>query len=218
MHLLRHPATALSNFYCSPIAATSAHISGDGIYCKDHFFRKGEMKGEVGRHGARRKEIWINKFANPPRLYHPTLSLLLSSPKSNSWWHKKGEFVLMFVQSWGNLLDRDLANQNSLQKLSDPGGSRALDKQDWLFQRHAYITPIWAQAISHRQPWQYKPDSYRRIVQENMARSVDFFMQGKQAPRDAPYKLLESQHMTDTMLNVSSPAQKICMTEQFVRG
>lgn len=115
----------------------------------------------------------------------------------------------MFVQSWGNLLDRDLANQNSLQKLSDPGGSRALDKQDWLFQRHAYITPIWAQAISHRQLREYKPDSYRRILQENMARSVDFFMQGKQALWDISYKLLKPRHMTDTMLNVLSPVQKI---------
>lgn len=86
---------------------------------------------------------------------------LLFSSKSNSWWHKKGrEFVLMFVQSWGNKLDRDLANQNSLQKLSDPGGSRALDKQDWLFRRHAYITPIWAWAITCRQLRECKAESY----------------------------------------------------------
>lgn len=81
------------------------------------------------------------------------------SPKSNSLWHKKGEFVLMFAENWENKLDGDLANQNSLQKLSDPGGSRALDKQDWLFQKHAYITPIWAGAITHRQLGKKKPNS-----------------------------------------------------------
>lgn len=81
------------------------------------------------------------------------------SPKSNSLWHKKGEFVLMFAENWENKLDGDLANQNSLQKLSDPGGSRALDKQDWLFQKHAYITPIWAGAITHRQLGKKKANS-----------------------------------------------------------
>lgn len=81
------------------------------------------------------------------------------SPKSNSLWHKKGEFVLMFAENWENKLDGDLANQNSLQKLSDPGGWRALDKQDWLFQKHAYITPIWVGAITHRQLGEKKPDS-----------------------------------------------------------
>lgn len=95
--------------------------------------------------------------------YHPTLSFCSSRPNLTAAGTKKRrEFVLMFVQSGGNKLGRDLANQNSLHKLSDPGGSRALDKQDWLFQRHAYITPIWAWAITHRQQREYKPASYRR--------------------------------------------------------
>lgn len=70
----------------------------------------------------------------------------------------------MFAENWENKLDGDLANQNSLQKLSDPGGSRALDKQDWLFQKHAYITPIWVGAITHRQLGENKPDSYHKCL------------------------------------------------------
>lgn len=81
----------------------------------------------------------------------------------------------MFVQNWGNKLDRDLANQNSLQKLSDPGGSRALDKQDWLFQRHAYITPIWARAITHRQLRENKPDSYRNCFADKHGKISGLF-------------------------------------------
>lgn len=85
---------------------------------------------------------------------------------------KRGESVLMFVlfcsglfwvflgRNWGNKLDRDFANQNSLQKLSDPGGSRALDKQGWLFQRHAYITYIWAWDVTCRRQRQTKPGSH----------------------------------------------------------
>lgn len=135
------------------------------------------MKGGRGaRDRARRKQTLINKLWILHVSIIQPLSFCFFSPKSNSWWHKKRkEFVLMFVQSWGNKLDRDLANQNSLQKLSDPGGSRALDKQDWLFQRHAYITPIWARAITHRQLREYKPDSYWKCSTEdkknkNMAR------------------------------------------------
>lgn len=212
MHLLRHPAISLSNFYCCLVVSKDFSAHKWKWHLLQRLFWKGEMK-ERQTWGEKDRNVNKKKIVNPPCLHHPTLSFLLSSPKSNSWWHKKEEFVLMFVQSWGNLLDRDLANQNSLQKLSDPGGSRALDKQDWLFRRHAYITPIWAQAISHRQLWEYKPDSYRRILQENMARSVDFFMQGKQALGDISYKLLKPRHMTDTMLNVLSPVQKIYMTE-----
>lgn len=110
----------------------------------------------------------INKqIANASRLQSPLFPKTLPcspSPKSNSLWHKKGEFVLMFVENWENKLDRDLANQNSLQKLSDPAGSRALDKQDWLFQKHAYITPIWVGAITHRQLGKNKPDSDHKCL------------------------------------------------------
>lgn len=117
IYLLRLPARSLSNFEVSKCGSADAKI-----------FQ------EVWRYGLRGKERLINKSA------HLCLPLSFCSPHPNSWWHKKPEFVLMFVQSGGNLLDRDLANLNSLQKLSDPGGSRALDKQDWLFQRHAYIS------------------------------------------------------------------------------
>lgn len=116
-----------------------------------------KWRGGEGRKGLRRKETLTNKSRMLGACTLQPLPCSLS-PKSNSLWHKKGAFVLMFAENWGNKLDRDLANQNSLQKLSDPGGSRALDKQDWLFQKHAYITPVWFRAITHRQLGENKPD------------------------------------------------------------
>lgn len=54
------------------------------------------------------------------------------------------------------------------------------------------------------------------ILKQNRARSVDFFMQVKQALR---HFLQKSQAlMTDMKLNVLSPVQIICMTEQFVQA
>lgn len=138
----------------------SERCSADAeIRCKSFFFFSEWGNGGEGRHGEWRGSAALT---NKSRMLHAcTLQPLppSPSPKSNSLWHKKGEFVLMFVENWGNKLDRDLANQNSLQKLSDPGGSRALDKQDWLFQKHAYITPIWVGAITRRQLGENKPDS-----------------------------------------------------------
>lgn len=81
----------------------------------------------------------------------------------------------MFLQNGGNKLDRDLANQNSLQKLSDPGGSRALDKQDWLFRRHAYITYIWARDITRRQLRRAKPHLHRKCFVRKHGQINGFF-------------------------------------------
>lgn len=53
-------------------------------------FRKRRNEGG-GSQRQREKKRDINKqIVNPPCLYHPPLSFCFS-PKSNSWWHKKGE-------------------------------------------------------------------------------------------------------------------------------
>lgn len=97
---------------------------------KDLFRNGGGDEGEGGRNRVRQRETLINKL----RILHvciiqPFLSVILTQVEQLVA-RKRGECVLMFLQNGGNKLDRDLANQNSLQKLSDPGGSRALDKQD----------------------------------------------------------------------------------------
>ena len=157
--------------------------SKQALHCRWEYFPR-QRKSRGGRQTqGEKKEPLINKLWILSVSIIQAFLFCYSSPKSNSWWHKKGEFVLMFVQRRGNLLNWDLENQNSLPKLSDPGCSRALDKQDWLFQRHAYITPIWVSAITLRQHREFNPDILKRFWWKNIARSVDFFIQTTQKLR-----------------------------------
>lgn len=124
----------------------------------------------------------------------------------------------MFVQRRSNLLDWDLANQNSLLKLSDPGGSRALDKQDWLFQRLAYITSIWASAIANRQLGEFKLDTLKRFWRKNIVRWVNFFVWAKRSRTFSTncFSSFTREQRDATFL--FSPAQTICMIEEFIWG
>lgn len=56
------------------------------------------------------------------------------------------------------------------------------------------------------------------ILQQNRARSVDFFMQVKQALRHFWQKNLKPWYMTDIKLNALNPAPIICMTHQFAQA
>lgn len=137
---------------------------------KELFRKKGKRRWGGQKWGETQRDI-NKQIAHPSCLSSSSACLsLLLSPKWNSWWLGKGDsqfwclfcsgVFCFFWRNWGNKLDRDLSNQNSLQKLSDPGGSRALDKQGWLFQRHAYTTYIWARDVTRRRLRQTKPGSH----------------------------------------------------------
>lgn len=105
-------------YWCSSVNA---------VQMQNIFFRIEEMNGA----GPKGKETLINKLGFFYISSHANLLLfviLALQKKSDSWCHEKEESCCLGVCR-GSKLDRDLANQNSLQKLCDPGGLRALDKQ-----------------------------------------------------------------------------------------
>lgn len=71
-----------------------------------------------------------------------------------------------------NKLDGDLANQKSLQKLSDPGGSRTLHKTDCFKSMHILLLFEWELLLTDS--WgKISQTPKTNVWQENKARSED---------------------------------------------